>query len=391
MKRQLSILMGILLCPSFHFCLAQTNNSGQQGVRTITTAVPFLTLAPDARAGAMGESGVATADDANAVHWNPATISFFKGSFGVSTSFVPWLRNIKIQNVLDPRFGKSAIPDLFLSYTSAYYNLGERAGTIFGSFRYFNYGEIEFTDGLGQPIGTDTPLELAVDVGYTRKLAEKLSAGLSFRYIRSRLAVNPSFSQANFDIHAVAADISLFYLSTYSVGSNGLTLQTGLNLSNIGPKVSYTDISSDEDFLPVNLRLGYALTLAINELHAITFTNDFNKLLVPSEGGSSDKGLIEGMLGSFSDAENGFSEELSEINFSLGLEYQFMNMVAARGGFFHEDPFKGDRKFFTVGLGGTYRGFSLDVSLLLFPEEDHPLDNTLRFTLAYDLTSTMRE
>ena len=384
MKKIRFIIMGIVICPFFNSSFAQTSNSGQTGVRIITTAVPFLTITPDAHSGGLGDAGVAISNDANAMHWNLASVAFFENRFGASFSYTPWLRNLKVRNAADPRFGKPALPDLNLLYFASYYQLGEKQGAIGLSFRQFTLSEITFTDNLGQVIGTDRPKEFAVDLGYTRKKTSSLAAGLSLRYIYSRLAISPVFPDREFKFGSVAADLSMLYNKSISINDFPVQLRTGFNLSNLGPKVSYTGNSSDSNFLPTNLKLGYALTANFNDyLHTITFTNDFNKLLVPSEGGASSKSLLDGVFGSFGDAEGGLSEEISEVTLSLGLEYEFNQLASIRFGYFYEDPLKGNREFFTLGAGTKYKGIKLDVSFLLAEDRKHSLHKTARFTLSY--------
>ncbi len=358
--------------------IAQPNTAGQNGTKTITTAVPFLLVAPDSRSGGMGEAGVAIADDANAMHWNAAALAFTDSRMGFSMSYSPWLRAL-------------GIPDINLMYLSGYFNLGEKAGVIGTSLRYFSLGQIDFTDGLGQPIGSDKPNEFAWDIGYALKVTPDLSASISLRYIYSRLASNVGIGDAIRPVNSIAGDIAFLYRKDFSISGSGNSLPTtfraGINISNIGPKVSYTSATSEKDFIPVNLRIGYAFIFHVDEYNSVTFTNDFNKLLVPSEGGRSEKALLEGMFGSFSDAEGGFSEELSEFNISAGFEYWYRELFSARAGVFYEDPQKGNRKFINLGAGIKYNVFGLHFSYLAPLQQNHPLQNTLRFTLTYDFES----
>ena len=375
------VLAALALLSSFGLILqaeAQTNTAGQIGSKTITTAVPFLVVAPDSRAGGMGETGVAIANDANALHWNPSGLAFAKDKVGLSMSYSPWLRSL-------------GIPDINLIYLSSFYNIGEKGGVIGGSLRYFSLGQIDFTDIQGQPVGSDKPNEFAFDVAYARKVTPFLSAAVSLRYIYSRLASNANIGDPLKPVNSVAGDLSFMYEKEFNMGrsSTPAIFKSGLNISNIGPKVSYTDNSSENDFIPVNLRLGYSFQFFLDEYNSITLTNDFNKLLVPSVdslgegGGRSDKPLLEGIFSSFGDADGGFSEELSEINLSFGFEYWYREVFAARAGFFYEAPEKGNRKFITLGAGIKYNVFGLDFAYLAPLEQNHPLQNTLRFTLSY--------
>lgn len=364
---------------SVSFAQSNPNTAGQRGTKTITTAVPFLLVAPDSRSGGIGEAGVAITDDANAMHWNASALAFSDNQMGFSMSYSPWLRSL-------------GIPDINLMYLSGYYNLGEKAGVIGTSLRYFSLGIIEFTDGLGQPIGSDKPNEFAWDVGYALRVTPVLSASISLRYVYSRLASNANIGDPVKPVNSIAGDIALLYSKDFSISGSGSSLPTtfkaGLNISNIGPKVSYTSGTGDRDFIPINLRLGYAFIFHVDDYNSITFTNDFNKLLVPSEGGRSDKALLDGIFGSFSDAEGGFSEELSEFNISAGFEYWYRNLFSARAGVFYEDPEKGNRKFITLGAGIKYNVFGIHFSYLAPLQQNHPLQNTLRFTLTYDFEST---
>ncbi|MEM6763635.1 MAG: type IX secretion system outer membrane channel protein PorV [Bacteroidota bacterium] len=370
-KLAVTITCLVFLCVHGKYILAQTNTAGQDGTRTITTAVPFLLVAPDSRAGGMGEAGVAVTDDANALHWNTSAMAFFQNQMGFSMSYSPWLRSL-------------GIPDINLMYLSGYYNTGEKGGVVGASLRYFSLGDIEFTDGLGQPIGSDKPNEFAVDVGYARKVTPNLSAAVTLRYIYSRLASNANIGQPINPVNSIAGDLSFLYNTDFSVNGSPVNFKAGMNISNIGPKVSYTDNTADQDFIPVNLRIGYAFKVQVDDYNSITFANDFNKLLVPSEGGNSDEALLQGIFGSFSDAQDGFGEEISEINVSAGFEYWYRDLFAARVGYFYEDPKKGNRKFITLGAGIRYNVFGLHFAYLAPLEQNHPLQNTLRFTLTYD-------
>jgi len=357
---------------------AQTNPAGQDVTSVITTAVPFLIVGPDSRGGGMGEVGVAIADDANAMHWNPAGLGFIDHRMGFSMSYSPWLRSLQI-------------PDINLMYLSGYYNTG-KSGVVGASLRYFSLGIIEFTDGLGTPIGNDKPSEFALDVAYSLKVSEVLSAAIALRVFNSRLAstaTSPILDAR--PVTSVSGDIGLLYRTNFEAGDLPIEFSSGLNISNIGPKVSYTGSTVERDFIPINLRVGYAFKFFLDEYNTVTFANDLNKLLVPSEGGRSDLTLLSGMFGSFGDAPGGFSEEISEINFQVGVEYWYRELFAARIGYFYEAPEKGNREFLTLGLGLQYNVFGLHFSYLAPLEQNHPLQNTLRFTLTYDFESAGNE
>lgn len=348
---------------------AQTTTSGAD-VKAITTAVPFLMIAPDSRSGALGEAGVAIADNANATHWNMSALAFSEKKFGVGLSYTPWLRQL--------------VPDINLSYLSGYYNMGERAGVLAASIRFFTLGKIEFTDENAVKYGEANANEFAIDFGYTRKVTDNFSAGVQLRFIYSNLAANAG-SINGFETKpgtSIAGDLNMLYTKDFTAGSTPLTFNWGLNISNIGAKISYTN-SNNRDFIPTNLRLGILLKAAMDEYNSIGITTDVNKLLVPTEGGQSDKQLLDGMFTSFADAPGGFSEELSEFNWSAGLEYWYNNLFAARAGIFLENANKGNRKFITLGAGVKYNVFALDFAYLASLQQAHPLQNTLRFSLSF--------
>ena len=385
---KLAALALALLCSffSFNHSKAQTSTTGQQvTTKVITTAVPFLMIGPDSRAGAMGETGVAVANDANAMHWNPSALGFLDNRMGFSMSYSPWLRSL-------------GIPDINLMYLSGYYNTGK--GVIGSSLRYFSLGDIQFTDINGTVIGNERPSEFALDVAYALKVTPVLTSAITLRFFNSRLSSAGDVVGDAKPVNSVAGDISFMYNKDFKIRSAGQDLpvifSSGVNLSNIGPKVSYTDATSSQDFIPVNLRVGYAFKFMVDDYNSVVFTNDFNKLLVPSEGGRSDLPLLDGMFGSFNDAagrlddqgipigEGVFGEEISEIQTSVGIEYWYREIFAARAGYFYEDPQKGARQFITVGAGIKYNVFGLDFSYLVPIRSKNPLQNTLRFTLTYN-------
>ena len=366
-------------------CLGSLLTSGflvhAQNTKTITTAVPLLLIAPDSRGGAMGDAGVAVADGANAMHWNASALAFTDSRMGFAMSYSPWLRAL-------------GIPDINLMYLSGYYNTGTN-GVVGASLRYFSLGEIQFTDPNGLPTGTDNPNEFALDVGYALPITPVLSGAITLRYINSRLGSTGTISPDGRAVNTVAGDVSFLYRKDFTLRGSAADMpvqfSSGINISNIGPKVSYTQSTVDRDFIPINLRIGYAFKFFLDDYNSITFTNDFNKLMVPSEGGRSDVPLLTGMFGSFGDAPGGFGEEISEINTSIGLEYWYRDLFTARGGFFYEDPEKGNRRFITVGAGIKYNVFGVDFAYLVPLTTNHPLENTLRFTLTYDFESAGNE
>jgi hypothetical protein len=373
------------------------NLSGQEdGINVITTAVPFLMIGPDARAGGMADGGVASSPDANSMHWNAAKYAFAEEDFGVSLSYTPWLRNL--------------VNDINLAYLSGYVRLDELQ-TIAFSLRYFTLGEINFTGPNGEDRGTYKPNEFAFDGTYARKLHKNLSLAVAGRFIYSNLTQGQSVQgQETKAGISVAADVSLYWQKKVDWFDNmDAEFAWGMNISNMGNKISYSNSNIQKDFIPTNLRIGPRLTLELDDYNKISFQADFNKLLVPTppiyaldehnnripipgtdkfeiaEGKDNDVPPMRGMLQSFYDAPGGAKEELREINYAIGMEYWYNDILALRGGFFWEDKTKGDRKYFDLGVGLRYNTFGLDFSYLIpVVSQQHPLQNTLRFSLLFD-------
>jgi len=358
------------------------------GVNTVITSIPFLRINPDGRAGGMGDVGIATAPDANSMYHNMAKLAFAEDRMGMGITYTPWL--------------KALVNDMFIGYVSGYKKLDDLQA-ISTSIRYFNLGSIQFTDESGIETVQFNPHELAFDLGYSRKLSEKLSAGLTLKYVYSNLAKGQTGASGEINVAgAVAADLSVYYENDMVVGERDSRLRIGGAISNVGNKVSYTQ-DKVKDFIPINLSLGSSYTLDLDEHNSITFAAEFNKLLVPTpdtinvidpEAGVFDHrevSLFSGMFGSFADAPGGFSEELREITIQLGAEYWYNDQFAFRAGYFHEHASKGNRKFMTMGVGVKYEIFGLNFSYLI-PTAGmgtHPLENTLRFTLFFDLDKGM--
>ncbi len=349
-------------------------------VNTITTAVPFLTIAPNSRAGGMGDVGVATSPDANSQHWNAAKYVFIKNDFGVSISYTPWLREL--------------VNDISLSYITAYKRLNEYSA-LGVSLRYFSLGNITFRNRSGKYLRGFHPNEFALDVSYSMLLTDGLSGSITLRAISSNLTGGISSSGGS-DTHpgrSIAGDLGLFYTRDIELNGNPSTMSYGLQISNIGSKISYTD-DSESDFIPTNLKLGASLNHAFDEYNSLTFSLDFNKLLVPTQPVYDKEGNIiagkdpnvsvpTGILHSFNDAPGGGKEELREINTAFGLEYWYNNRFAIRSGYFNEHATKGNRKFYTLGLSLKLNAFQLDFAYLL-AKQNNPLQNTLRFSLLFD-------
>jgi hypothetical protein len=387
MAKRFALIIGLsILSGLTNETLAQKAKANVNGtVNTITTAVPFLRISPDARSGAMGDVGIAISPDANAQYWNLSKLPFSQKKFGVSLTYTPWLKDL--------------VPDISLIYLSGYAKFGqENNQSDSASIRYFSLGDINFTDIEGQPLGTGKPREYSLDLGYARKLSDYLSVGLSLRYIHSALAVG--YSNAQSDIkpgNAFAADLGVFYTKNKEIDefqSNNFSF--GAVLSNVGSKISYT--ATRKDFIPINLGLGVAYTKSLDEYNKVTVGLDVNKLLVPTPQDSlpddpgagqyyPEKSLISGMLGSFGDAPGGFSEELREFQISIGAEYWYQNQFALRAGYFYEDKTKGDRKYMTVGIGVRLNVFTLNGAYLIPSGSGinrNPLSNTYRFSLLFD-------
>ena len=364
-------------------------------LNTITTAVPFLMIGPDSRSGGMGDAGVALPADANAIHWNPSKLAFAENESEFRLSVSPWLRNL--------------VPDMSLAYIAGYRKLKNKRSAIGASLRYFNLGSITFTDVNGAVIRDFKPAEFAVDIAFAQQFSDRFSGGIALRYINSNLTGGLNVSGANTKAgQSVAADVSFYYRKKdIDLGSNNATFAFGANFSNIGAKMSYSD-AARRDFIPINMRIGPCLTLEIDEYNTVSFNADINKLLVPTppiytadgdtilSGEDPQRGVAAGIIGSFSDAPGDLTkdytvvagsklkEELREINYAGGLEYWYAKQFAFRTGYFWEHQTKGNRKYFTMGLGVRYSIFSLDFSYLIANTQRSPLANTLRFTLGFN-------
>ena len=385
-------------------------------LNTITTAVPFLMISPDARAGAMGDVGAATDPDGASIHWNPAKMAFIDNKMGFAVSYTPWLRAL--------------VPDINLAYISGYGKIGKKGmQTLSGSLRYFSLGSITFTDQSGGEIGTFNPNEFALDVSYARKLSKEFSGGLALRFVYSNLTGGINVGGADTKPGmAGAADISFYYRTErIEIADRKTVLTAGLNISNIGSKMSYTN-TTEEDFIPINFRFGLGFKYFVDDRNSIAAFFDINKLMVPTPptyddnpyinedlppgdtlgaighpnnanpsfqtiiaGQDPNRSVPNGMFTSFGDAPGGSAEELREINIAVGLEYWYNKLFAIRAGYFHEHYSKGNRQFFTVGAGIRYNVFGLDFAYLIPTQQRHPLENTLRFTLTFDFEAFKKQ
>jgi hypothetical protein len=362
----------------------------------IITAVPFLLISPDARGAAMGDVGVASSPDINSQHWNAAKYPFMSDINGISLTYTPWLRML--------------VPDMDMLYLAGYYRLGND-WVVASSLRFFSMGKVIFRRDQQDPGTTIHPNEYAFDASLSRKLSDNFSLAVTGRYIRSDLTkgyFDPTSGSRASAVNSGAVDISMFYTKDFSMpNTEGGSFALGLNLSNIGAKVSYSD-AADREFLPANMRLGASYTVQLDRYNEITAMIDLNKLLVPTPprtiiedgdttvaGMDNNVGVIQGVFQSFYDAPGGFREELREVNISVGFEYWYNQTMALRAGYFHENKIKGNRQFFTIGAGLRFNVFEIDFSYLLprgnsITGATNPMRNTLRFTLRFNFAEYMR-
>jgi len=376
-------------------------NSQQLGgsINPITTAVPFLLISPDSKQGAMGDVGVATDPDVNSIHWNGSKLAFMEKKFGVGATVTPWLRLL--------------VPDINMYYLTGYAKINDKQ-TVGASLRYFSLGNIELTDALGGSQGSYKPNEFAVDLAFSQKLSKNFSLGVATRFINStisRLYFNGSSGNA---ASTFAVDLSMYYKSNkFKLGGKNAVGTLGLAFTNIGAKIKY---SNDQNFIPMNMRLGGGLKMDIDDYNTFGVYLDFNKLLVPTPpryqhkkdsvgnetteieidpatgkkviepGGGKDPNVDvpTGIIQSFSDAPGGFKEELQEINKSIGVEYCYNKIFAVRAGYFHEAKNKGARQFFTVGAGFNFNVIGVDFSYLIPTTINNPLQRTWRVTLSFN-------
>ncbi len=397
MRRNITIFFVMILLMFGANADIQAQFVGQDTTRrVITSAVGFLSISPDARSAAMGDAGAAISPDANSTYWNAGKLAFNESEMGFSLSYTPWLSKI--------------VDDMSISYLSGYYKLSDDQA-IGVSLRYFDLGDINLFDGMGNPTGSVRPREWTVGGTYSRKLSENLGVGVTLRFIHSNLTQNiASLGNDNKAGTSVAGDIGIYYNKDIEVGTTTSNIAFAGSISNIGGKISYLN-DATKDFLPTNLRLGTAFKTSFDQYNTITFALDINKLMVPSppifetdengvivldtngdpvilDGKDPNRGVISGMFGSFADAPGGFSEELQEVMISFGAEYWYNQIFAARAGYFYEHQNKGDRKYFTVGLGFRYQVFGIDFAYLIPTEQEHPLAETLRFSLLFDFNNS---
>lgn len=349
-----------------------------QPINVVTTAVPFLRISPDARSGGMGDLGIATSPDASSSYFNLGKVPFNASPNGLNVTYTPWLKRL--------------VNDVYLASVAGYHKFNDDEA-ISASLRYFSLGQIQFTDNFGNPLQSFNPREYGIDVGYSRKLGPKTGFGLGLKYIYSNLAGGSVGGNTYKAGTSVAGDIGFYHNTQNEVGQGW---SFGAALTNLGAKISYTDNADQKDFIPANFGLGAMYTSVLDESNKVSFGIDINKLLVPTPPSIGDsaglvayrqKSVVGSWFSSFGDAPGGFSEELKEFQISAGAEYWYADQFALRGGYFYEDKTKGNRRYFTAGVGIKYNVFGLNFSYLIPTGSginQNPLANTLRFSLVFD-------
>lgn len=406
MKKIILIATTTITCLSATAQLTTADDAaGRTGNRYIQTAVPFMTIAPDSRAAGMADVGVATSPDVNALYWNAAKLATIKDTdgqladYGVGLTYTPWLAKL--------------IDDMSMNYLSGYKRISKQE-VIGASLNYFNLGRMTFRDGPGEAgiTGEKRPYEMCFSLAYSRQLSAPLSVSLGLKWINSNLASGVALNNGETAKagNAVAADLGVYYNKDISIAGEALNLGLGASISNLGNKLTYST-RNEANFIPTNLKIGTAITKEIDLYNKITLAVDINKLMVPtpavyylnSAGGdsvdvnnnrvvaagkdASNVGLIGGAFRSFADAPGGLKEELQEYMISTALEYWYVNAFAARAGYFHESEAKGNRKFFTLGIGVRYKQFGGDFSYLIPIKQNNPLADTVRISLLMTLKS----
>jgi hypothetical protein len=388
MNKMNKIKLGIVifLLTGITLAKAQEDDGGRGSFNPVTVSVPSLTIAPDARGGGMGDIGAATEADMASQYWNPAKYAFAYSKAGITLSYTPWLRSL--------------VDDIDLVYLSGFYKLGSSDQQAIGaSLRYFSLGRIDITGADTKPITTINPYEMALDAGYSLKLSETFSIGSTFRFIYSDMGTNIDGSSNLQPGAAFAADIAGYYNNYLMLGNSECLFGLGFNISNIGSKISY-DGGTTTYFLPTNLRLGTSFLFPLDDYNTLSLNIDANKYLVPTPPYLSgltaeeesdalaryrETSPIAGIFKSFSDAPGGAKEEFKEIMWSFGAEYAYTNQFFVRGGYFYENPYKGNRQYFSLGAGFKLTAFQMDVAYLISTVPSNPLDQTLRFSLTFDM------
>ncbi len=377
-----SFVLCALLCSSM---AAMADGDKETMFNPVSTGVTSQSIAPDARGGGMGDIGAATEADVHSQYWNPAKYPFNIARAGVGVSYTPWLRQL--------------VNDINLAYMSGFYRIGDMQA-LSASLRYFSLGEVSLSSGMDQASDmTIKPYEMSVDLAYSRMLSENFSAAVGLRFILSDITYD--YTEETSPGKAFAADIGLYYNKYFMAGSRECNFAWGLNISNIGTKISYGG-DDNAEFIPTNLRLGISFLVPFNEYNKLAISADANKLLVPTypiqgdEESSEDYqqrlqkdyydiSPISGIFKSFGDAPGGFKEEMQEIQWSVGAEYSYNDRFILRAGYHHESANKGNRKYFTAGAGFRMSVFAIDCAYVVSTAQSNPLDQTLRFTLGFDL------
>lgn len=376
MRRMMGVLLAVLPLQTW------AQDYKVQEYNPVEHAVISQTIAPDARAAGMGDVGAATDPDVNSQYWNPAKYPFCISRAGIALNYTPWLRQL--------------VNDIDLAYVAGYYRIGDYSA-VSGSLRYFSLGEVMTSEDANAM--TVNPYEMSIDVAYSLMLSETFSIAAGIRWLYSDLRYD--YSEESSPASAFAADLAMYYNNYFNIGSRECQLGLGMNISNVGSKITYYG-DEQSQFLPANMRIGASLMVPVDEYNRFSIAADANKLLVPTvpaqlEGESSadyrqrvideysDVGSISGIFKSFSDAPGGFKEELEEIQWSVGAEYVYHDQFSLRAGYHHESQSKGNRKYFTVGGGFRMNVFSLDVGYVISTAQSNPLDQTLRFSLSFDM------
>ena len=367
----------------------------EEVMNPIITAMPSLSIAPDAHAGGLGDVGAATTPDLNSQHWNPAKYAFMESHGGITANYTPWLTKL--------------VNDIDLAYIAGYYNISERAGALGMSFTYFSLGEVQLTNFDGDPIAEAAPNEWAIDLSYSRKLHEYVSMAVAMRFLYSDMnnGVNAGNTGSSMEMYpgwTMAADVALYYRQPFELPMGTSYFALGLNISNLGGKISY-DQNNTSSFIPANLRLGASYELAFDNYNRLSINADVNKYLVPASKGSKfaidengnplegqalknwyyNLSSPKGWYQSFADAPGGFKEEMRELQYGVGLEYSYDRKFFGRVGYSHENKWKGNRRYVTIGAGFHLSIVTLDVAYVIATAATNPLDNTLRFSLGFDL------
>jgi len=399
MKKTITLVL--ILITGFNFSMkAQLTTgdlTGQDAGNPIQTAVPLLNITPDSRSGAMGDVGVATAADANALYWNVAKLPFAEGSSGLAISYTPWLRNLA--------------DDIDLSYLAGYFDLDARQTIAFG-LRYFSLGNITFTNIYGNILRDFRPKEFTLDAAYAFKMSKEFSGGIALRYVYSNLTGGIGQTESK-PGQTIAGDLGFYYQKPMEMAGKNAQLAAGLSFSNIGGKINYTE--EEQYFIPMNLRFGLSYLLNLDDYNSISLAFDINKLLVPTPpihavdtltneeyliGKDDNVSVPVAIFQSFFDAPGALNadgsrsvmkEEFREFNYSIGAEYWYAKQFALRAGYFYEHPTKGARKYLTLGVGMRLNVFGLDFAYLIANSQQNPLNNTLRFTLHFDFAGLKKE